>query len=191
MADNKIKFGLKNAYYALLTDAATPTWDTPVAIPGAVSLSLDPDGDLIKFFADDTALVTVASNNGYNASLEVAILTPAAKADLFNWSVDALGGLVEDADAQPAPFALMFEVQGDAAAYRAVLYNCTASRSKQDNKTKGEKVEVATDTLNVVAMPLDIDGTRIPLYVLPSTASNGTEFDAFFTAVTTPGAAVS
>ena len=37
---NKVKYGLSNCYYAVL-DETTGTYGTPVAMPGAVNLSLD------------------------------------------------------------------------------------------------------------------------------------------------------
>ena len=51
--ENKVQFNLKNVYYAVMTTTGdTPAWSTPVKVPGAVTLSLDPQVDVTPFYAD-------------------------------------------------------------------------------------------------------------------------------------------
>ena len=82
---NKIKYGIKNVYYAVATLAAnnSATYDTPVALPGAVSLTLDPEGDNNIFYADNIAYYTTYANNGYSGSLELALIPDAFRKDVL------------------------------------------------------------------------------------------------------------
>ena len=55
MAGNKVTFGLSNVHigkYEVGSDG-TVTLGTPMALPGAVSLSLDPETLEIEFYADN------------------------------------------------------------------------------------------------------------------------------------------
>ena len=116
MADsNKVKFGLKNVYYAVATiSGSTVTYGTPTAIKGAVNLSMDAQGDETNFYADDTKYYNVTNNTGYSGDLEVAKFPDSFFSDIFGYSADTDGSVFEDAEVEPSQFALLFEFAGDA-----------------------------------------------------------------------------
>ena len=148
----KVKYGLKNCYYALATiaDDGTATYGTPKRLPGAVALTMDPAGESTNFYADDSVYFSVAGANGYTGTLEIAIITDSFREEaLGETKVD--GVYIESGVGSSQPFALLFEFQSDENAIKHVLYNVTASRPSISGNTKGETVEVSTDTLNLTA----------------------------------------
>ena len=153
---NKIKYNLKNVHVAkmLTNDGESVTYDTPWAIPGAVSLSMEPQGEIAKFFADGVVYWQGAANNGYEGDLEMALFPERFYTDLLGDEVDSSGIRYENAEAKPAPFALMFEFDGDENAIRHCLYNCTATRPTLEGETKEEAIEPKTETCTIAASPL-------------------------------------
>lgn len=147
----KVKFGLKNVYYALATIAAdgTATYGTPVRLPGAVSCSFEPAGENTNFYADDQVYFTTGGSTGYTGELELAMIPDAFRKDCLGENDSVTGTLIEVADASPARFALMFEFTTDDNAIKHVFYNCTATRPNMTGNTKGESTEVQTETISL------------------------------------------
>lgn len=159
MADtkNKVRFGLKNLHYALVTvdnDTGDVTFGTPVAWPGAVNLSLDPEGDTESFYADDMIYYTTVANNGYSGDLETALIPDSFRTDILKEMEDSNGVLVENSQVEAEHFALLFEFTGDKKKIRHCLYYCTAARPNIEGATLEDSKEVQTETVEITASPL-------------------------------------
>lgn len=155
---NKVKYNLKNAHYAKqIETAGVLSYATPVAIPGSVSISLEAQGEISKFYADGITYYQASANNGYEGDLEIALIPESFRTDILGEELDEKKVLIENADAKQTPFALLFEFTGDIKAIRHVLYNCTSTRPSIESQTKEETIEPVTETLTISAVP-DKDG---------------------------------
>ena len=123
-------------------------------MPGAVSLSLDANGEPSNFYADGYAYYTISSNMGYEGDLELAMVPESFRTEILKEEVDANSVLLENANAETENFALLFEFDGDIKKIRHVLYNCAASRPGVESKTNEDEIEVQTETLALTATPL-------------------------------------
>ena len=153
---NKIKYNLKNVHAAKLTlsDGGEYTYDTPKAIPGAVSISLDAEGESNPFYADGIVYFRSTSNNGYSGDLEIALIPEWFRTDILREELDKNGVLVENSNiAETNKFALLFEFDGDAKSIRHVMYNCNATRPSIESETKEESIEPKTEKLSLTADP--------------------------------------
>ena len=181
MADtkNKVKFGLSNVHIAKITETEGKiTYGTPFAMPGAVGLNADPEGDTTPFYADNIKYYIATSNQGYSGDLEIAITPEQFLIEILGQMKDKNGSLFENADDVTARFALMGEIEGDAKKRRFVYFDCTATRPKTENKTKEESTDPQTDTISITMSPRSTD-KAIKAVIEPS-EQNKAVYDTFF-----------
>ena len=97
---NKIKYNLKNVHAAKLTrgEDGSFTYAKPKAIPGAVSISLDAEGDSSPFYADGIVYFRSTANNGYSGDLEIALIPEWFRTEILKEELDSNGVLIERAD---------------------------------------------------------------------------------------------
>ena len=108
---NKVKFNICNVHYAPLSqdNDGKYTWATPVALPGAVSLSLDPQGEPESFSADGIEYYVINNNQGYDGDLELALIPESFRRDILMETTDTNSVLLENAANETGKFALLFD----------------------------------------------------------------------------------
>ena len=188
---NKINYGIKNVHYATY---GTDSWNTPVAVPGAVRLGITVTGTPTKFYADDSAYVVFEVGSGYEGDLELALIPDSFATAVLGYEVDSVGGIIETDKTIAKPFCLLFEVEGDERNRRYAFYNVTATRPALNANTTTDSTDPDTQTLNITCtgreMTSGTGGSAITKNVVKIAIerdnSSATAYDAWFTTVYQP-----
>lgn len=195
---NKYRYDVKNCYYCPGSRNAdgTVTYDESKIRqePGLMSMDMQAQGEISKIRADGIDYIIIASNNGYSGNLNFVKISDQFRRDCLGEVSDTTTGIqYEDADATPAPFALMGEFKGDVEGIRWIYYNCTATRPNQAGDNKDNMREPDTESLPVTVSPLPctIGGQEKNVVRGGLTKSmNETTYNEWFTGVRLPGVAV-
>lgn len=184
----KIKYGIKNVYYAVATIASdgSATYGTPVALPGAVSIALSAQGENSPFYADNIVYWTSVSNNGYSGDLVLALVPDAFRKDVLGELLDGNNVQYENADAEPKHFALMFEFAEDVGATRHVMYNCTATRPEVGSATKSNNIEPQTETITITATSVYVDSVKKNVVKAKCPSTQTTQYNTWNSTVYQP-----
>lgn len=181
---NKVKYGLENVHYSIVTyddTTKTHTYATPVAINGAVSISLSQSGSSEIFYADNSPYYTSISNTGYEGDLELALIDDTFRKDVLGELVDTNGFQYEVSDAKPKEIALLFQFSGDIHNKCHILYRCKVTRPDIAGSTTNDKISPETDKLKLTAVPRENDKL-----VKGSLSDESTSYSTFFTTVYEP-----
>lgn len=196
MSANKVKYGLKNVHYALVTEtvatdgsgAITSSYGTLKALAGAVSLSLSSSASKSVFRADNEDYFVSYGQGGYEGDLEVARVNEDFLKDVLNLVEDNDKILVESESSFKTTnyFALVFEFDGDAQATKHCLYKCSASRPNIASQTTGEggQIDPQTESVTITAVPRADADHYIHIQTQDSTST--AVITAWYTAVPVP-----
>lgn len=148
---NRVSFGLSNVIvgtYTVGADGAVTMGD-PMSIPGAVTLSLEPEGDGNNFYADNTKYWSGYSDNGFSGSLEMARFPDEFRTTFLGAKKLDDGGIADiKSSTKPAVY-IAYQGEGDKLSRRAILYNVTLSGIKKESKTTEDSTEPETESIDI------------------------------------------
>ena len=156
--ENKVHYDLTNVYVAPLTvdlEAGTVSFGAPKRLPGAISMDLAAQGEQTKLRADAVDYYVTNNNNGYSGDLNVAMVPDWFRQEYLGDTISTTDKvLVENAQGEPKPFAMLYEFLGDKSRRRHCLYNVTASRPNIKGENKDNQKEADTESMTMTALPL-------------------------------------
>lgn len=193
-AGNKVRFGLKNLHRAKVIRNAdgTVSFGEPERMRGAVSIAFTKEGsDAQDFYADDEVFYTVdGTNGGYSADLVIARLNADDREALLGETYDDDGVQFETTDDKAPEWAYIMEMQGDFSPIAFCYYCGKASRIDMNANTKGESVDIDTDTVSIrftgVELPFGTETKSVIQGHLEKTEENAEKYTQFLKAVHLP-----
>ena len=165
MRENKMHYDLKNVHYVpgRIQSDGTIIYSKPIRIPGAMSMDISAEGETTKIRADGIDYIVNTSNNGYAGSITLVKVPDNFRRDCLAEKIDTINGIqYEDANAEPNPFALIFEFLGDVKSTRHILYNNIATRIPFVAENKDNQKEPDTEEMEITSSPavFNIDGEQ-------------------------------
>lgn len=148
---NKVKFGLSNIHIAqrIENEGSDPTYSTPVALKGAVSLTLTRTNEKATFRADNVDYFTKFISSSREGTLEIADIPDWFKTAYLGYKADVDGYLVET-NADGGSFAIGFQVETDTDNKKYVIYNVKAAQTDEEHRTTEQNdLGVQTSTLSL------------------------------------------
>lgn len=153
---NKVHYDLVDVHMAPLTISdGVATFGEPKALPGSISMDLSPQGNTVKLRADGIVYYQSNSNSGYEGNLNLAMVPDWFKREYLGEKLDETDKVqVENAEAEPSAFALLYGFKYDKKGRRHVLYNCMAGRANIKGENKDNQKDPDTESLSLSCVPL-------------------------------------
>lgn len=184
----KVRFGISDVYYSKITEGENGaiTYATPIAIPGAVSLTLDVEGDTNNFYADNGVYASFDSNNGFSGSLTIADVPESVYTDLLGYHKDSTSGLLTElAEANETYFGMLCKVSSNEDPIGFKFYKCTLSRPAFAANTTTESIEPDTQELSLNVLPINTAG-GVSVVKSHKVLTSAADTTAFFESIALP-----
>lgn len=184
MDKNKVEFGISNVHIGTYTEInGAITFGTPMALPGARSLSLEPQSEEVKFYADNVVYYGAYSDNGFTGSLTMARFTTEFKKAFLGYVELSDGGLGKKKNASKPNVYIAFQAEGDQESRRVILYNVALADINREFSTKEESVDPATEEISITVMGINTGDVQL---TKASYKPGDSGYDTVLTAPTAP-----
>lgn len=182
----KVLYNIKNVQFSKITatsDSGLPTYDSPIKVPGAVSLTLDNESTSETIYADGIAYYTSSGASSYSGTFENVHFTKEVLKAIFNYVEDTSGNLVE-VDGGSNEFGMQFAVDSDEGDVYFTLFRCSATKPNANFQTKEASATINNESVDITISPITLsdDKNVVKAYADKS----ATNYSTYMTKITVP-----
>ena len=156
----KILIGVDKFYYSLLSSDTTGgvTYETPVALAGARTISYNPNSEVATLFADDGPYDTAESIGEIELEVGIADISQEAYAALMGHTITG-GVMAETNSDQPVDTAFGFRAKRSNGGYSYYWFlKGKFAKPKMDHETKADKISWQTPKMTWKGVQRVYDG---------------------------------
>lgn len=145
-----MRIGCDKMHYALVTmTEGKEKWGTPVALPGCMSLNINPNPSIETAFYDDGPGDSAATLGNIEVEINKNALSTAEKAALLGHAINDKGALIFDSTDVAPYVAIGFRTLKSNGKYRYVwLLKGRFMEPEDNNNTKGDSIEFQNDVIS-------------------------------------------
>ncbi len=158
MDQNIVEFGVKNVHvWPIISedaDTGAPTYGEVIAFPSARSISLEAQGDINRYYADNKEWWSSTTGSGtYEGDFNFYHMPPRFEQEVLMMLKNKDGVTAEGTDPkfEPRYYALAFEFEGDANAVRHLFYRVKSTRPQVTGNTTEENKEPEERSISLAA----------------------------------------
>ena len=183
MAKNKVMFGVSQLHVGEynVSTAGVVTLGTPYAVPGTVKITIEPDSEEQKFYADNKVYWSSYSDNGLSGEIENALFDDTFKTKFMNYQSLSNGGLAQIKGKKNKPVYFAFQTEGDEESRRGIFYNVSLGQITREYSTTEDSTEPATATL-----PFTVNGDNKTGVVRAAYTDGAAAYTTIFTTPPVP-----
>ena len=184
------KIGISNFHYATMSteDTATssPTYATPVAVPGLVSVNVETASNTAELYADNMLYEVAEAQGKTTVTIDLADLPMDVQAALLGHTYDSTNKTLMKSSSDVAPYvAIQFEfLMGNGKKRCVTLYKGKFAIPNQSGQTKGENTEFQTSEISATFAALKGDALNAGHWEydkdFESNASTATYYSAIY-----------
>jgi phi13 family phage major tail protein len=145
-----MRIGCDNLVWAKLTkdDGVTLTYETPVALPGLMSIGINPNTESATAFYDDGPAESATTLGAIDVTIKKSALGTKEAATLLGHSMDENGMVVYGANDKAPEGALGFRTMKSDGTYKYCwLLKGVFVDGEEENETKGDSINFQSDEL--------------------------------------------